>query len=79
MIKYWPDLNYFSVTATFGFVALLLLLTCHSRDFIQRGHQSRNLSKQVVKYRDKKNSKCTLRLCLDLFLNHGDSINSSTL
>lgn len=79
MIKYWPGLNDFSITATLSFLALLLLSTCHSWDFIRRDHQSRNLSKQFVKYSDKKNSKFMVRLCLDLFLDHGDSIDSCTL
>jgi hypothetical protein len=49
VIKYWPDLNYFSITATLGFVAMLLLSTYHSWDLIKRGHHSRNLSKTVLK------------------------------
>jgi hypothetical protein len=52
IIKYWPDLNYFSITATLGFVAMLLVATYHSWDFTQRGHQSREISKQFVKYSD---------------------------
>jgi hypothetical protein len=56
MIKYWPDLNYSSVTATLGFVTTLLLSTYNSWDFIQRGYQLRNFSKQFVKYSDKKSA-----------------------